>query len=140
MPGNESGKAGLAPIFILADDDRDASAQLVRLMGSEWFVIPVYEPPLIAKYARQFATTAILLADPIEYPQGGSARLLQLLLDEVRKPVVILAEAWDPGRADRWKRMGAYNCIPHPTRVAHRVEELRSQMQELTLRPVIGIR
>ena len=124
---------GVAPIFIIADEDREASGRMVGSLTPDWYYIPVADPKFVVKYAKQFATVAILLADELPYPQGGTARLLQDLLDEVGKPVVILAELWDPGVAEKWKRMGAYDCIPHPTRTRERIKVLRGTLRKLAL-------
>ena len=121
------------PIFIVADDEREACGEILRQLYSEWFFIPVYEPRLVVRYAQRLATTAVLLADPINFPQGGSARLLQKLLDEVGKPVVIMTETWEPRSVDRWKQMGAHDCIPHPTRTGKRMEALRTVVQKFGL-------
>ena len=126
----------MAPIFIIADDDRSAIERLIRVLHFEWFYIPIWEACLVVRYAAHFATTAVFLADEIDYPEGGSARLLQQLLDQVGKPVVILTEAWNPEQTERWKRMGAADCIPHPTRFDHRAEGMRAKMQEFALQSV----
>jgi FixJ family two-component response regulator len=123
----------LAPIFIVADDDEKACAQLMSLLGLDWTYIPVTDPRRVIRYARQFATTAILLSDQIAYPDGGAARLLQRLLDEVGKPVLILAELWDPELALKWKRMGACDCLPHPTRPYLRAKLLNDRLIRLGL-------
>lgn len=128
--------APAAPIFILADDDREAVDRMMSLLGSEWFFIPVTRLRDAVKYARQFATTAVFLAEPIDYPKGGSARLLQELLDVVGKPVIILSEDWRPGVATKWKRMGALDCLPHPTRSGRRLTAVRTKIQELAHQPL----
>ncbi len=123
----------LAPIFIIVDDDEKASAHLMSLLGLDWTYIPVTDPRRVIRYARQFATTAILLSDQIAYPDGGAAKLLQRLLDEVGKPVIILAELWDPELALKWKRMGARDCLPHPTRPRLRAKLLNERLFRLGL-------
>jgi hypothetical protein len=127
-----------APIFIIADDDREACQRLIDGLHDEWCYIPVMKPRLVAQYASQFATTAIFLAAPIDYPRGGAAALLQRLIDEVKRPVVVLLESWDPVESNRWKSMGATDCIPHPTRTAQRLETVRSKMQALVLEAAVG--
>jgi DNA-binding NtrC family response regulator len=123
----------LAPIFIIADDNREAIELIQRMLNVEWYYIALWETRLVVRYARHFATTAVFLADPIGYPDGGAARLLQELLDQVGKPIVILSELWSPETAAKWKRMGAADCIPHPTRFDERMEGLRLKMQEFAL-------
>jgi DNA-binding NtrC family response regulator len=123
----------VAPIFILADDDREAIELIQRMLNVEWYYVPIWETRLVVRYARHFATTAVFLADPIEYPDGGAARLLQDLLDRVGRPVVILSEVWSPETAEKWRRMGAADCIPHPTRFNERMEGLRMKMEEFSL-------
>jgi FixJ family two-component response regulator len=132
LVGKELSKP-LAPIFILADDEQEAVDRMMSLLGSAFFYIPVTRLTEAVKYAKQFATTAVFLAEPINYPRGGAARLLQELLDETGKPVVILSEDWHPGVARKWKRMGAIDCIPHPTRMGRRMECLRGKMQNFAL-------
>ena len=127
-----------APIFVLADDDREAANRIMQLLGTEWYVIPVSEPHQVVRYAKQFAPRAILLADPISYPKGGAARLLQKLLDEVSSPIVILTEDTDPESVARWKRMGAAHCVPHPTRAGKRFEALRALVQGYALQSSAG--
>jgi FixJ family two-component response regulator len=126
-------KAGVAPIFILADDDREAIERIIRMLNPDWYYIPVLEARLIVRYARQFAVTAVFLADAIENPPAGTATLVQELRDQVGKPVVVLAESWDAARAERWKELGAEDCLPHPTRTRERMETLRAKMRELAL-------
>lgn len=133
MPNTEDAEPRLAPIFIIADDDRGAIELIQKMLPVEWFYVPIWETRLIVRYARQFATTAVFLADPINYPEGGAARLLQDLIDKVGKPVVILSEVWSPEIAAKWRRMGAADCIPHPTRFHERMEGLRSKMQEFSI-------
>jgi hypothetical protein len=128
----------LAPIFVIADDDREAIEHIQRRLNVEWYYIALWETRLVVRYAKHFATTAIFLADPIDYPDGGAARLLQDLLDQVGKPVIIMSELWSPEVATRWKRMGAAACIAHPTRCDARMEGLRSMMESFALAPVGG--
>jgi hypothetical protein len=121
----------VAPIFILADDDREAVGRLVQWLPRDWYYIPVAEPEMVVKYAREFATTAIFLADRMDGAPQDVRRLLQLLLDEVGKPVVILSENCPPDVVEQWKRMGAQDCLPHPTRSEARVGLMREKMSEL---------
>jgi len=123
----------VAPIFIIADDDREAIEHIQKRLNIEWYYVPIWETRLVVRYAKHFATTAIFLADPIDYSDGGAARLLQDLLDQVGIPVVILSEVWSPEIAEKWRRMGAIDCIPHPTRFNERIEGLRLKMQEIAL-------
>jgi DNA-binding NtrC family response regulator len=124
----------LAPIFIIADDNREAIEHIQKRLNVEWYYVPIWETRLVIRYARHFATTAVFLAEPISYPDGGAARLLQDLLDQVGRPVVVLSEVWNPEVAARWKRMGASDCIPHPTRLDERIEGLRSKMEDFAIR------
>jgi hypothetical protein len=129
----------IAPIFIIADDDREAIEHIQRRLNVTWYYIPIWEVGLAVRYAEFFATTAIFVADPIDYPDGGAARLLQDLLDRVGKPVVILSELWSPEVAAKWRRMGAANCIPHPTRYDARIEGLRSTMESFALGRAVDV-
>ena len=122
-----------APIFILADDDRGAVERVLERLHSEWYYIPVTNPRLVLKYAKRVRTAAVFLADSVEYPRGGSAALLQRLIDEVGKPVIILSEEWSPQVVELWKAMGATDCLPHPTRFEKSFEQLRKKMQGLAL-------
>lgn len=130
-PVTDGPKEQVAPIFLVADDDREALDRLLALLNGQWFYIPVREARHVVGYAKQFATTAVLLSDGIRYPDGGSARLLQHLLDQVGKPVVIMSELWDPEVQAKWKRMGAADCIPHPTRLEGRMDVLFAKIQDL---------
>jgi hypothetical protein len=130
---DENSPNRLAPIFVIADDDREAIELIQKRLCVEWYYIALWETRLVVRYAKHFATTAVFLADPVEYPDGGAARLLQDLLDQVRKPVVILSEVWSPEVAAKWRRMGASDCIPHPTRCTARIEGLRSTMETFAL-------
>jgi len=123
----------LAPIFILAESDPEAVRVIQKLLDVEWTYVSVREAPLVVHYVGRFATTAVFLADSIDYPGGGAARLLQDLLDRVGKPVVVMSEVWSPEVATKWKRMGAMDCIPHPGRVHERMEVLRTKMQDFAL-------
>lgn len=123
----------MAPIFVLADDDREALDRLLRYIDGQYFYVPVWETREMVRYAKQFATTAIFLADGVRYPDGGSARLLHKLLDEVGKPVIILAESWNAEVREKWRKMGAADCIPHPTRLGGRIETLLAKIQRLAL-------
>jgi hypothetical protein len=124
-------RATLAPIFIIADDDREAVGRLVGWLPRGWYYVPVSDPSLVVKYAGEFAITAVFLSDKLDPSPAGVSRLLQSLLDEVGKPVVILAECWTPDVARRWIRQGAKDCVPHPTRSESRVALLRGKMTEL---------
>ncbi len=129
----------VAPIFILADDDREALQRLTRYLPFDWYYIPIWEAFRVVRYAEHFATTAVFLADGIDYPEGGSARLLQQLLDRAGKPVVVLVEMWSPDVRDHWVRMGAADCLPHPSRLDARMEILKTKMHELAFEAVSRI-
>lgn len=129
----------MAPIFVIADDDREALERLISMLNTQWYYIPVWDGRSVVRYARQLATTAIFLADSMAYPEGGAARLLQELIDRVGKPVIILAESWTPKIAEKWKGCGASDCIPHPTRTEKRLEGLRASMQEVVLSNKSGL-
>lgn len=122
-----------APIFILADDNREAGMELACTLPPDWFYVPVENPNQVERYSQRFSTTAVLLADEIEYPEGGAERLLQELLDRVGKPVIVLAGDWTPDVATRWKQMGALECVPHPTRSERRVNRLREVILKVVL-------
>ena len=122
----------LAPIFVVIDDDKDAAMKMTGMLyPANCFFITVTDPKQGVRYADCLGTTAVLLADPVEYPRGGTARLLQEILD-VEKPVVILSEDWSPESVDRWKRMGARDCIPHPTRMRRRLKHVARLIQAFT--------
>jgi len=122
-----------APIFIVADDDREAGMELACNLPPDWFYVPVDIPNQVERYSQFFATAAILLADEIRYPEGGAARLLQELLDRVQKPVIVLAADWTPEVAAKWRKMGALECVPHPTRSNRRIERLRELILKVVL-------
>jgi len=125
------------PIFILADEDQPASDRIVSLLYPELFVIvPVTNPRHVLSYAKRLKPHASFLADPIEFQKGGAAALLERLIDEEGAPVIVLAELWAPEVAERWKRLGAAGCLPHPTRVDQRLELVRSRMQDIALASV----
>ncbi len=123
-----------APIFIVADDNREAAERLVSILyPADCFFLPIFDPRQVVRYTREIVTTAVLLADRVAYARGGSGRLLQEILDETGVPVIILAEDWTPENVERWKRMGARACIPHPTRTEYRIEILLALIREFLL-------
>jgi hypothetical protein len=121
---------GFAPVFVLVDDDREASQRIALVLPSDWFFVPVYHPGLAVRYAKQFMPTAVLVAEPLEYPNGGAARLLQQLLDEVGRPAIILTEDPSPRAVAMWRRLGATACIPHPTRSLRRMDALQETLRD----------
>lgn len=123
----------LAPIFIIADDDKEAIDRLVLKLNIDWYYIAVWQRHLVVRYARKLATTAVFLADSFGYPNGGAPRLMQDLIDKAEVPVVIMTETWTDEVAAQWRRMGAATCIPHPTRCEARIEGLRSTMEKFAL-------
>jgi len=133
MSEKQSPGEARAPVFILADDDREATQRILERLTDEWFYVPVSTPRLVVQYAKRFATTAVFLSDPLGYPRGGTTRLLRELLDEVKSPVIVLTEEWDRAVVAKWKRLGAADCLPHPTRLRGRLETLRAKMQDLAL-------
>jgi DNA-binding NtrC family response regulator len=120
-----------SPIFIFADDDQEALLKILDTLHDEWSYVPVHKPAVVLKYAKEFSTTAVFLADQVRFKPGGASGLLRRLINEVGKPVVILSEAWSQEEAARWKHLGAHECIPHPTRTDIRMEILRRKLQEL---------
>lgn len=123
----------VAPIFIFADDDGAALNAMMMGINAQWLSVPVSKPTQVLRYARDFATTAVFVADGLDFSKdGGVERLLQYLLD-VGKPVVILTESWSPEVAERWRRMGAQDCLPHPTRTRERFDQLNDKLRELVL-------
>jgi hypothetical protein len=90
----------------------------------------------VLSYAKRMNPKAIFLAEPLEFPKGGAPALLKRLLVEVDAPVIILAELWTPDAAEQWKRLGAADCLPHPTRIDQRLEVLRAKMQGIALATV----
>lgn len=133
MKTHEPVPGWVAPIFILADDDQEAVNRILESIHQEWTYIPVANPRNVVRYSKELSVTAVFLAAHMAFPRGGAAALLQNLLDEVGKPVVIMAEEWSPETAERWRRMGAADCIPHPTRQDARMEGLRAKLQDLAL-------
>jgi len=125
------------PIFILADDDQAASDRIVSLLYPELFyLVPVTNPRHVLSYAKRLRPQAVLLAEPIEFPKGGAAALLERLIDEAGVPVIVLTEIWTSECAERWRKLGAADCLPHPTRIDQRLEVVRSRMQDLALASV----
>ncbi|HXX92804.1 MAG TPA: hypothetical protein VEN81_04175 [Planctomycetota bacterium] len=125
----------VAPIFIIADNDQRAVAGITMSLGSQWFYIPVSHGDDVVRYAKEFTTTGIFLAEQLPCPEGfgGIEHLLQVLLDEVGKPVIILSELWNQDLVRRWKQLGAEDCIPHPTRTDERLNIMKRKMRELIL-------
>ena len=132
LQGEVDEKPGTEAIFVIVDDDAEATNRMIRLLTAEWYYIPVSQPRLAFRYAKQFATAGIFLADQLTISGGNSMQLLCQLVEEVRKPVVILAEPWSPNEIQRWKDRGAYDCIPHPTRTGIRIKSLKEKMRELS--------
>jgi DNA-binding NtrC family response regulator len=128
----------VAPIFILADDDRQATQRILERLHDEWFYVPVSNSRQVVRYAKRFATTAVFLAVPMNYPRGGARALLQQLRDEVAKPVVVMVESLNPEVAERWRKIGAADCIAHPTRFEERMKEFRAKIQELAIQAMPG--
>lgn len=140
MAGKREGPSPPAPIFIVADDERDAASRLIAMLyPADCFFIPVSDPRQVVRYARSFAISATFLAHPVGFPRGGTGRLLQDLLDQVGKPVIVLAEDWSPESAERWKRMGAHACVPHPTRTRHRLKVLNAVIREFMVAHYSGM-
>lgn len=123
----------LAPIFVIADDDKEAIDRLVTKLNVDWYYIAAWQKHQVVRYARKLATTAVFLADSFEYPNGGASRLLQDLIDKAGVPVVIMSEVWTEEVAAKWRRIGAAGCIPHPTRCEARIEGLRGKMEEFAI-------
>jgi len=122
------------PLFVLADDDQAAADRIASLLyPGLFFIVSVTNPRHVLSYAKRLKPRAIFLADPLEFPKGGAAALLHRLVEEVGCPVVILSELWTPEGAQRWKQMGAADCLPHPTRFDQRLEVVRARMQEIAL-------
>ncbi len=130
----EPGRPRVAPIFIFADDDGAALNALMMGINAQWLSVPVSKPSQVLRYAKDFATTAVFVAEGLDFSKdGGVERLIQYLLDEVGKPVVILSESWSLEVAERWRRLGAQDCIPHPTRTRERFVRLNEKLRELVL-------
>lgn len=122
------------PVFLLADDDRAAADGITgRLFPECYFIVQVTNPRHVRNYARRLNPKAIFLAEPIEYTKGGAPALLQRLVEEMAIPVIMLLENWNQEAVDRWKKLGATDCLPHPTRIDQRLEILRAKMQDLSL-------
>lgn len=122
------------PIFLLADDDRAAADAITgKLFPECYFIVQVTNPRHVRNYAKRLKPCAIFLAEPMEYPKGGTDALLQWLIKEVATPVIILSEICSPEAVDHWRRRGASDCMPHPTRFDQRLELLRAKMQDLAL-------
>lgn len=119
-----------APVFVLVDDDREASQRIALILPSDWFFVPVFHAGLAVRYSKRFMPTAVLLAEPVDYPRGGAARLLQELLDQVERPIIVLTEDPSSKSAARWRRMGASACVQHPTRSFRRMDALRETLKD----------
>lgn len=124
-----------APVFLLADDDEAALGRLLPELSRDWFFIPITQSDSVLRYSERFNATAVFLADRIRFPNGGAKRLLGKLVEHSRRPVVILTELWDADAVKEWKRRGAFDCIPHPTRSQERLKRLRETMQKIYLSP-----
>lgn len=122
------------PVFLLADDDRAAADAISgKLYPEYYFIVQVTNPRHVRNYARRLKPSAIFLAEPIEYPKGGASALLQRLLEEVECPVIVLSETYSQESVERWKKLGAAECLPHPTRIAQKLDILRAKMLDLAL-------
>jgi DNA-binding NtrC family response regulator len=132
--GNNCSKEWEGPLFVLADDDHASADRITSLLyPGLFFIVSVVNPRHVLSYAKRLKPRAIFLADPLEFPKGGAAALLHRIIEEVGCPVIILTELWTPEVIDRWKQMGAADCLPHPTRFDQRLEVVRARMQELAL-------
>jgi hypothetical protein len=131
MAERDSEMDRVGPIFVFGDHDREALDRMLESLPDEWSYIPISNPRRLVQYAKRWATTAIFIAAPLNFPKGGAENLLQQLLDDVGRPVIVMAETWSPEIQDRWKRMGASDCIPHPTRSQERMAIMRKKVQEL---------
>ena len=136
MNARRPGEERLAPVFVIADDQRQACERLTEILPPDWFYVPVRNPDLVERYSLQFAPTGIFLADDVAFPKGGAAKLLQILLDQIGAPVVILAEECTKEERAKWKRMGAKDCIAHPMRWEKRRRGVVEAMKDLSLGPL----
>jgi PleD family two-component response regulator len=123
----------MTPVFLLVDQHREAVYRIQQTLQSEWLYIPLCDPNLAVPYAKRLSPTAIFLADPTSFTESETEKLLRALVEEVKKPVVILVELWTPELAKEWKKLGAADCLPHPTRIMGRMNHMNSKMQEFAM-------
>jgi len=129
----DSASSRRGPVFLLADDDRPAADAITGKMFPEcYFIVQVTNPRHVRNYAKRLAPEVVFLAEPLTYP-GGTETLLRRLVEDPGIPVIVLSEVWSPQVSEHWKKRGALDCLPHPTRFSQRFEMLRCAMLDLAL-------
>lgn len=131
MAGGKAGRQG-GPVFLIADEDAEASERMTGLLPSNYFYIPVRTAEEALRYFGAFPMAGALLSDAMPFEGGGAGTVLDRLVESGGR-VVVLTEDSDPLAGVRWRERGAVACLPHPTKALRRLMLLREVVERLVV-------
>jgi len=126
-------------VFLVADEDPDASNRMTGLLSPDYFYIPIRTGEDALRYFDQLRPAVALLSDQLPFEGGGAGAVLDRLVEGGAR-VVVLTEEPEPATAIRWRERGAFACLPHPTKALRRLMVLREVIERLVVAAHEGLR
>jgi hypothetical protein len=131
MTARKAGRSEGA-VFLVADEDAEASDRMTGLFSPDHFYIPVRTGEEALRYFGGMRMAGALLSDALPFEVGGAGAVLDRLVEGGAR-VVVLTEEPEPVVAARWKERGAFACLSHPTKALRRLIPLREVLERLAV-------
>jgi chemotaxis response regulator CheB len=125
-----------APIVLIGDDDWEALNRLTGLLGEQFYILMARNAGELTRFAQKFHPDVIVVGESLPFGREGAEKLLPHLIRRFTAQVIVLSENGTDDSRNRWKKLGARDCLPHPTKYARRARNLERRILEIAYPPI----
>jgi chemotaxis response regulator CheB len=120
-----------APVVLIGDDDWEALNKLTGLLGEQFYILMARNAGELTRFAQKFQPDVILVGESLPFGHNGAEKLLPHLIRRFTAEIIVLSENGTDDSRNRWKALGARDCLPHPTRYVRRARTLERRILEI---------
>ncbi len=112
------------PTVLFVDEDVDALNRIFLHVEPVFLALSLRSAGPLHRYVERFQPDVVVLSDRLRFRRKDA----RALVDELRKRydgrILVLSERPDGRERELWRRLGADDCLLHPTRLRDRLESL----------------
>lgn len=127
-----SGGRRMDPIVLIADEDWDALNHLGADLHHGFYVLYARNAGEVSRFAEKFCPSVILVDEHMRFGRRGAERFVPFLLERFDAKVIVLTEEGDDDAKAQWRKLGATDCLLHPTKYRDRTLTLNRRILDLT--------
>lgn len=119
------------PSVLFVDQDAEALEQILVTIEPILYSFSLRSPASLPEYVKKCEPDVVVLSDRVRFRKKEAPAFLAALRETYRGPILVLTECASEQERAKWKERGATECVLHPTRVRHRLDQLTRKILDL---------